>query len=52
MKTLPVGIQLFHADGRTEHSDQDRYDEVNIRFSQNFANAFKTYNLCQGKDKH
>ena len=29
MKTCHVGVELFHADGRT-----DRRDEVNNRFSQ------------------
>jgi len=29
MKTLPVGAELFHADGQTY-----RHDKANIRFSQ------------------
>ena len=29
MKILPVGAEMFHADGQT-----DRHDEANSRFSQ------------------
>ena len=33
MKILPVGAELFHADGRTD-GRTDRHDEVNSPFSQ------------------
>jgi len=34
MKIRPVGVELFHADGRT-----DRHDEANSHFSQFFESA-------------
>ena len=36
MKILPVGAELFHADGTT-----DRHDEDNSRFSQFCKRAYK-----------
>ena len=38
MKTLPVGNELFHADGQT-----DRHGEANRRFSQFCKSAQKRY---------
>jgi hypothetical protein len=38
----PVGAELFHGNGRTDRQTDgrmDRYDEVNIRFSQFFERA-------------
>ena len=32
MKTLPLGVELFHAYGETDRQT-DRRDETNIRFS-------------------
>jgi len=38
MKSNPVGVELFHAQGQT-----DRHDEANIRFSQFCERAYKLY---------
>jgi hypothetical protein len=32
MKILPVGAELFHADGQTDR-ETDRHDEANSRFA-------------------
>jgi len=57
MEILPVGAELFHADGRTDgrtdkqiYRQKDRHDEANSRFSQ-FLNApenFSTFRRPQG----
>jgi hypothetical protein len=45
MQIRPVGIKLFHADGRT-----DRHDETNSRFLQIFANGSKNH-FIMGKGR-
>jgi len=39
MKILPVGAELFHADGRT---DGQTHDEANSQFSQFYGRLQKT----------
>jgi len=41
MKIRPVGIELFHADRRTDGRTDGRTDMTKLSFSRNFANAPK-----------
>jgi len=50
MKTLPVEVELFHADGQADRRT-DRHDEANSHFSQ-FCTQKMHYSLCHPQKTH
>ena len=47
MKILPVGAELFHADGRTERRTDGKTDMTKLLVAfRNFGNAPKHGNFC------
>jgi hypothetical protein len=45
MKIVPVGAELFDADGGRTDGQTDGHDETNSRFSQFYERAWKLYLL-------